>query len=121
MSVRFLTEEDLLKIQNELPAEIGKAILEAVESGQIEILPSISDSDNGKVLSVVDGKPTWVYRGTSGDGSTTIEVDGHTLIFKNGLLMVNTANEVSQDNTLPITSAAVHTTVGNIEVLLKTI
>lgn len=36
-------------------------------------------------------------------------------------LEVNTTDTVEQDNTLPITSAAVHTTVGNIEVMLKTI
>lgn len=44
-----------------------------------------------------------------------------TLTLENGVLSVNTAEDVEQDNTLPITSAAVHTTVGNIEVLLATI
>lgn len=38
-----------------------------------------------------------------------------------GRLSVDTANEVGKDNTKPITSAAVHTTVGNIEILLETI
>lgn len=36
-------------------------------------------------------------------------------------LEVNTANTVEADNTLPITAAAVHTTVGNIDALLQTI
>lgn len=36
-------------------------------------------------------------------------------------LFVDTADAVEQDNTKPITSAAVYTTVGNIEVLLSTI
>lgn len=44
-----------------------------------------------------------------------------TLTLKDGILGVNTADKVEQDNTLPITSAAVHVTVGNIEVLLGTI
>lgn len=44
-----------------------------------------------------------------------------TLSYKNGVLSVNTADEVAADNTLPITSAAVHAVVGNIETLLKTI
>ena len=44
-----------------------------------------------------------------------------SLILENGVLSVNTTNEVESDNTLPITSAAVATTVGNIEILLKTI
>lgn len=38
-----------------------------------------------------------------------------------GRLSVDTADEVSGDNTKPITAAAVHTTVGNIEILLSTI
>lgn len=44
-----------------------------------------------------------------------------TLYFTNGVLGVNTAKEVIEDNTLPITSAAVASTVGNIEILLNTI
>lgn len=46
-----------------------------------------------------------------GDG---LKVQGNTL-------MVDAADAVEQDNTLPITSAAVYTTVGNIEILLGTI
>ena len=38
-----------------------------------------------------------------------------------GVLSVNTADVVEQDNTLPVTSAAVHVEVGNINALLKTI
>jgi len=44
-----------------------------------------------------------------------------TLIFSNGVLSVNTTNKVESDNTLPITSAAVDATIGNIEILLNTI
>lgn len=44
-----------------------------------------------------------------------------TLTFLNGVLSVNTAQDVEQDNTLPITSAAVYTEVGNINALLGTI
>ena len=44
-----------------------------------------------------------------------------TLILKDGILSVNTTNNMEQDNTLPITSAGVFATVGNIESLLKTI
>lgn len=49
------------------------------------------------------------------------EADGTTLILKDGVLSVNTTNEMEQDNTQPITSAGVYATVGNIEALLKTI
>lgn len=48
------------------------------------------------------------------------EVD-KTLKLEGGILSVNTTNDVNQDNTLPITSAGVATTVGNIEILLTTI
>ena len=44
-----------------------------------------------------------------------------TLTLKDGVLSVNTTDDMEQDNTLPITSAGVYATVGNIEALLKTI
>lgn len=50
----------------------------------------------------------------------TFTVD-ETLSLENGVLSVNTATEVEGDNTLPITSAAVAATVGNIEIILQTI
>ena len=43
------------------------------------------------------------------------------LKLENGILSVNTTSKMEQDNTLPITSAGVFATVGNIEALLKTI
>lgn len=46
---------------------------------------------------------------------------GHGLKVTGNTLEVDTAEEVERDNTLPITSAAVYTTVGNIEILLGTI
>ena len=46
---------------------------------------------------------------------------GESLKMENGVLSVNTADEVEADNTLPVTSAAVYVTVGNIEALLETI
>nr|WP_317402622.1 hypothetical protein [uncultured Gemmiger sp.] len=50
-------------------------------------------------------------------------VIGHGLKLdeQTNTLSVDTAEAVEQDNTLPVTSAAVYTTVGNIEVLLGTI
>lgn len=46
---------------------------------------------------------------------------GNTLKLDNGVLSVNTTNQMENNNTLPITSAGVYATVGNIEALLKTI
>lgn len=53
-------------------------------------------------------------------GGTSFKPD-ETLSLKDGVLSVNTTDQVEQDNTLPITSAGVYATVGNIEALLKTI
>ena len=53
-------------------------------------------------------------------GGVSFETD-ETLTLKNGILSVNTTNSVEADNTLPITSAAVAVTVGNIEAILKII
>lgn len=54
------------------------------------------------------------------EGGIIFETDD-TLRLENGILSVNTADRAEEDNTLPITSAAVYTQVGNIEALLKTI
>ena len=62
-----------------------------------------------------DGK---LVTAPSHDSSFTTD---ETLSLKDGVLSVNTTNNMEQDNTLPITSAGVYATVGNIEALLKTI
>lgn len=73
-------------------------------------------------------KPVTSINGIEADenGNVNISVGGNvetdeTLIIKDGVLSVNTTDQMEQDNTLPITSAGVYATVGNIEVLLKTI
>lgn len=59
--------------------------------------------------------------GGNGSGGNADFKTNETLIMKDGVLSVNTTNNMEQDNTLPITSAGVYATVGNIEALLKTI
>lgn len=60
--------------------------------------------------------------GKAAEGGVNFTTDESlTLDPETGVLSVNTAEQVEADNTLPITSAAVHTVVGNIEALLKTI
>lgn len=59
-------------------------------------------------------------KGDRGNDGTTFVPD-ETLTLQNGILSVNTAKEPDPNNTLPITSAAVAQTVGNIEKLLKVI
>lgn len=48
-----------------------------------------------------------------------IKVGENLLIDSNGVLSVDTADVVEEDNTRPITSAAVQTVVGNIDALLQ--
>ena len=59
--------------------------------------------------------------GGTGGGGMPFDIDNKTLVVENGVLRVNTVNDVQQDNTQPITSAAVYTTVGNIGAILDTI
>ena len=59
--------------------------------------------------------------GGGGSGGNVDFRTDETLILKDGVLSVNTTDSMEQDNTLPITSAGVFATVGNIEALLKTI
>lgn len=51
----------------------------------------------------------------------SIKTDNTLRIDESGVLSVNTTSQMEQDNTLPMTSAGVYATVGNIEALLKTI
>ena len=46
---------------------------------------------------------------------------GENLKIESGMLSVDTATAVEEDNTRPVTAAAVHTEIGNIEVLLSII
>lgn len=70
--------------------------------------------------------------GTGGGGTVKVEIAttetpgivrvGRNLtIDADGVLSVATADDAEKDNSLPITSAAVYTTVGNINSLLETI
>lgn len=54
-------------------------------------------------------------------GGFPYEIGNGLKVVDGTTLEVDTADDVEQDNTLPITSAAVYTTVGNIEILLGTI
>lgn len=58
---------------------------------------------------------------TGGGGGFPYKIGNGLKVTGGDTLEVNTADDVEQDNTLPITSAAVYTTVGNIEALLSTI
>lgn len=71
-----------------------------------------------------DTTGTWELLAQKGKDAESEGVDfttDETLSLVNGVLSVNRAFDLEADNTLPITSAAVYETVGNIEILLGTI
>ena len=55
--------------------------------------------------------------GSSGGGTVPYKI-GDGLKVVEGTLIVDTANAVEEDNTRPVTSAAVFVEIGNIEALL---
>ena len=91
-------------------------VQEASLAGNIE--PSAKLSGNVSV-------PKVYYEGTSApatkDTLGLIKVGNNLIITEDGLLSVDVAIKVEEDNTRPITSAAVNTLVGNIDALLSTI
>lgn len=85
----------------------------AAKVGQHLRVQSVDEAGNITGLEPVDANQ-------DSGGNVDFQVD-ETLSLKDGVLSVNTTNDMEQDNTLPITSAGVFATVGNIEALLKTI
>lgn len=86
---------DLEELHTEDKSSLVAAINELLST------PSISSWDQ------LEGKP--------------FDAIGGNLKVENGILSVDTAPNVEQDNTKPITSAAVYTEVGNINALLSLI
>ena len=79
--------------------------------------------DNKAVLdkfAETDGQPTYDGKAIGGGGAGGYAI-GDGLKVENGKLSVDTATAVEQDNTKPITSAAVYEEVGNINALLATL
>lgn len=124
MSVRFAEKDKVMAAEltvQEQNFDAGFGEIKVMHDGQngATFTPSVS----------ADGTLSWTNdRGLEnpdpvnikGKDGTTFETD-KSLTLKNGILSVNTANVVEKDNTLPVTSAAVNTTVGNINALLATI
>lgn len=95
----------------------------------IELLPDVLEQWKDEVLDEIGSgvspedvtKAVYEYlKENPVESGVSFETDA-TLSLKNGVLSVNTTNDTEADNTLPITSAGVFATVGNIEALLKTI
>ena len=95
-------EQTIIAINNNPPKPgiNGYWMIYIPETGEYEESDIPLPSDGG-------GFPYQIGNGLRITGGDTLEVDA--------------ATSVEEDNTLPITSAAVYTTVGNIEILLGTI
>ncbi len=101
------------------------SVLNAVwtEDGDLHDFVPVVTADRG-----IRFEGTVPYEDADGDGNLvmvtytaqTVETDS-TLKFENGLLCVNTTEDVEKGNILPVTSNAVHNTVGMIEEELETI
>jgi len=99
------------------PEETAPALWEQVMAA-VGNLDELATSDRSSLVAAINEAR---LSGGGGSGGAGVAIDNVTIVRRNGVLTVNTADAPEQDNTLPITSAAVHTTVGNIEVLLSTI
>ncbi len=96
--------------------------------GGIKVGAGLSITETGTLSATGGGTADAVEWGNvldkptaSADTLGIVKVGENLLISNDGKLSVDTANVVEQDNTKPITSAAVHTEVGNINALLETI
>lgn len=98
--------------------------------GSVELIGGLTPKNNGDFPLVsshhvqVDdtGKRLDEKLNEIGKGGTTYTIgDGLKLDEITNTLSVDVANQAEQDNTKPISSSAVNTIVGNINVLLETI
>lgn len=92
----------------------GEVSLENQIDGDAE-LESLVDGDAGVQLIATDILPA--TRSTLGGIIVGEDLD----ITQEGVLSIIKANRAEQDNTHPITAAAVYTEIGNIDALLQTL
>lgn len=117
--------DKLLGEYSKLEAVTGRAEAVVNMTAKAKTLPAGYDAtadftvEDGKGLLTIGIPLSRVEGGGGGGGMPTIN---ETLIIDaEGDLGVNTTDQVEENNRLPITSAAVYTTVGNINALLETI
>lgn len=101
-------------------AYITKKIV-SIKNGQIFIDLSTDTLQTDGQNASGDGTPS--SGGSSGGGGSTSSITaGYGIkITDDGVISVDAAQAVEQDNTKPVTSAAVYSEVGNINALLETI
>lgn len=69
----------------------------------------------------LSGAAPLIGRVTGGGSGGVMWQVGDGLKLEGGVLSVDTADAVEQDNTRPVTSAAVYTQLGNVEALLASV
>lgn len=69
-------------------------------------------------LTAIEEKVDYSLPAATSEALGGIKVGENLAITADGVLSVLTTNEAEQDNTKPMTSAGVHTQLGNIEILL---
>lgn len=91
--------------------------------GTVELISGITPKNNGD-FPLVNAKDVQMPDGSrlsDLESKVCFTTDETLTLSENNVLSVNTAKEPDPDNTLPITSAAVAASVGNIEIILKII
>ena len=119
--VSSVVEEQIIVIapeyaSREAYANANIACAEQSENALLFTCSHIPESNVRVSIGIISTVPAV---GTNG-AVNVVQID-ETLTYANGVLGVNTADDVEQDNTLPVTSAAVHTEIGNIEEVMETI
>ena len=85
---------------------------------EIGDLSQLKTTDKSDLVSAINE----IYDAMSSGGQIAYKIGyGLKLDVETNTLSVDATNSVEQDNTLPITSAGVYVTVGNINALLGTI
>lgn len=86
-----------------------------------EIPTKTSQLENDSGFSAGGGGGSYVLPTASAATLGGVKVGKNLKIAADGTLSVDTATAVEQDNTKPVTAAAVYTEIGNISALLETI
>ena len=105
----------------------AKAVYNAIKTSSTPTVEEQLRADMGNLADLTtEDKSSLVaaineVRRTGGGGTAYTIGHGLKLDAKTNTLSVDMADKIEQDNTLPITSAAVYAEIGNINALLKTI
>lgn len=100
---------------------IGRGVKEVQLNEKGELLFIMTDGNIINLGVISGGGGSYILPIATEERLGGIKVGNNLSITKEGVLSVDTASDVIEDNTKPITSGAVYTEIGNIEVLLQNI